>query len=209
MRSMQGRQVASIVWVFDGLSAIGGHPTVIVGSPRVIETPSGKVVAFDGAGDGLIVNHHPLAGAARFTVEVVFRPDAGGLKEQRFLHLQEDGNEDRILVETRLTGDGRWFLDTYVKSHETSQTLYAEAFPHSLGPWYHAALVFDGSEMRHYVNGAPELSAPIAFYPPGSGRTSIGVRLNRVSWFRGAIRLARFTPEALPPVAYLPEAQSH
>jgi hypothetical protein len=31
-----------------------------------------------------------------------------------------------------------------------------------------------------------------------TGRTSIGVRQNRVSWFKGAIAEVRFTPAALP-----------
>jgi hypothetical protein len=53
--------------------------------------------------------------------------------------------------------------------------------------------------MRHYVNGAPECAARIALAPLGPGRTAIGMRANRVHWFKGAIRRARFTPRALKP----------
>ncbi len=143
--------------------------------------------------DALIVEANPLSGADRFTLEVVFRPDAGGLVEQRFVHVQEATGDNRILIETRLTDDQQWFLDTFIKSGESSKALFAEGFKHPLGPWYHAALVYDGREMRHYVNGRQELASEVGFSPLRSGRVSLGMRLNRVSWFRGAIRTVRFT----------------
>jgi hypothetical protein len=139
----------------------------------------------------------------RFTVEIIFRPDAGGLEEQRFLRPQESGSENRVLIETRLKEDNRWFLDTFSHSGKTDQTLYAEGFTHRAGSWYHAALVFDGREMRHYVDGVPEMSSTIQFTPLQSGRTSLGVRLNQVYWFKGAIRRVRFSPRALRPEEFL------
>src|SRR5262249_3455459 len=147
---------------------------------------------FNGEQDGLLLPGQPLKGFDVFTVEVIFRPDANGLKEQRFLHLQEEGTENRILIETRLTDDNQWFLDTYIHSDQSDQTLYAEKFPHPVGQWYQAALVFDGNQMRHYVNGVKELSSIIKFSPLRDGRASIGVRINRVHWFKGAIRTVRF-----------------
>jgi len=191
------------VWAIDNLVSIGGHKTEVLGVPKVIETPTGKAIEFDGKQAGLVVGTHPLAGAERFTVEAIFRPDAGGLKEQRFLHLQEEGSENRILLETRLTEDEQWFLDTFIKSNGTKQALFAEGFKHPVGQWHHAALVFDGYEMRHYVNGLKELSHEIIFTPQRNGQTSIGVRLNQVSWFHGAIRVVRFTLDALPPQEFL------
>ena len=158
---------------------------------------------FDGQDDGIIIDVNPLAGMERFTLEVIFRPDAGGQKEQRFVHLQEAGGENRILIETRLTSDNRWFLDTFIRSGETNQTLYAEKFLHPVDQWFQAALVFDGREMRHYVNGIQEMSAPIKYQPMKPGQISLGVRLNRVFWFKGAIRTVRFTHEALAPADFL------
>ncbi len=191
------------LWRVDNLSCIAGCPTAVVGRPRVVDGPDGKCVEFDGAKDALIVEGHPLAGMKEFTVEVVFRPDVGGLEAQRFLHLQENGSDDRVLMETRLTGDGQWFLDTFIKAGDGSQALLSERNPHPVGLWYHAALVFDGSEMRQYVDGRRELSAPVRFTPPRAGQTSIGARLNHVSWFKGAIREIRFTPRALGPEEFL------
>jgi hypothetical protein len=75
-------------WTFDRLDNIGGHRTTVQGEPRVIDSPLGKVVEFDGKDDALFIEDHPLAGAATFTFEAIFRPD-GGEKEQRWFHLNE------------------------------------------------------------------------------------------------------------------------
>jgi hypothetical protein len=125
------------------------------------------------------------------------------LPEQRFFHMQEGGSESRVMFETRLVDDGRWFLDTFIKSGEQNVTLYASDDEHEIGPWYHAAIVVDGRSFQHFVNRRLELSEALQFIPQGSGRTSLGVRLNEVHWFKGAIRTVRFTPEALDPDAFL------
>jgi hypothetical protein len=181
------------------LESIGGHKVTLVGKPRLVDTDRGKAIEFDGQGDGLIVAANPLAGLKEFTVEVIFRPAAGGPKEQRFLHFQADGSEDRVLFETRLTPHDRWFLDTDLQSGKYKQTLYAEKFLHPLGKWHHAAIVVDGRTMRHYVAGNEELTAACDFVPLADGQTSIGMRVNRVFWYQGAIRQVRITPFALKP----------
>jgi len=38
-------------WTFDRLDQIGGHPTTVLGSPRVIDSPLGKAVEFDAVGE--------------------------------------------------------------------------------------------------------------------------------------------------------------
>jgi hypothetical protein len=191
------------VWTFDRLEMLGSHQTTVIGSPRVIDTPAGKAIEFDGKGDALLLDANPLAGLKQFTVEVVFRPAADGPKEQRFFHFQEEGTENRLLFETRLTGDGRWFLDTYVKSGAADATLFAKESLHAIGPWYHAAIVVDGKSMRHYVNGEEELKADLDYQPLGDGKTSLGVRMNKVFWYQGAIRKVRITPGLLSPKEFL------
>src|SRR5262245_37071303 len=165
-----------IVWHLDSINRIGGHKATVSGSPRLIETAQGQAVEFDGKRDGLFVDFNPLAGLKQFTAEVIFQPAASGPKEQRFVHMQEDGSENRLLFEIRLTDDNRWFLDAFIKSGTGNYTLFAEKSRHPIGPWYHAAIVMDGTTMRHYVNGVEELSTPINFEPQKSGRASIGVR---------------------------------
>src|SRR5438552_5535798 len=81
---------AAVTWEFTRLDSLGGQKTTLVGSPRVIEAPPGTAVEFDGRGDGIFLESNPVTGLKQFTAEVIFRPYAGGAKEQRFLHFQED-----------------------------------------------------------------------------------------------------------------------
>jgi hypothetical protein len=186
-----------IVWDVNNIKSIGGHKTTVLGSPKVIETDKGKAVEFDGVKDGLIVNALPLAAAEKFTLEIIFRPDANGLKEQRFLHLQEDGSDSRTLIETRLPGGNLWYLDTYIQTEKGKRAMLEPKNTHQLSRWYSASLVYDGQEMRHYINGVQEMSGKLEFTPLKEGKTSIGVRMNEVYWFKGAIRQVRFTKKAL------------
>jgi len=191
---------AVIDWKIDNLERIGGHPVTVLGDPQIIKTDAGPALLFDGQDDALIVPANPIAGARSFTVEVVFRPDPGGATEQRFLHMQS-AETRRLLIETRVRGND-WFLDTFLKFDDSDRTLQAKEKLHRLGDWYHVALVYDGREMRHYVNGEQEISGLVAFAPLESGQTSIGCRLNRVFWFKGAIRRIRVTHAALGPEGF-------
>jgi Concanavalin A-like lectin/glucanases superfamily len=193
-------------WTFDRLDRVGGHPATVLGNPRVVDTPIGKAVEFDGVDDALFVDVHPLAGAATFTWEAIFRPD-GGDREQRWFHLQENGSENRMLFEIRVVGD-RWFLDSFNQSTTGSATLMNKSSLHPLGAWYHVAAVYDGKVFTNYVNGAKDGEAEVALSPQGPGRSSMGVRINQVYYFKGAIHSARFTRRALPPSAFqkLPSA---
>jgi len=195
--------ITSTVWKVDNRESIGGHDTIVLGLPEVIKTEYGRAVAFSGDGDGLVVDALPLAGAKKFTLEIIFRPDPDGLREQRFLHLQQDDSESRILIETRLTDDDRWYLDTYIHTDKGSKPLYEPDQTHAVGRWYNATLVYDGRQMRHYVNRVLESSAELEFSPLKEGKTSIGVRMNRVFWFKGAVSKVRFTRRALPPEDFL------
>ena len=192
-----------VTWQLDNLHSIGGHEVSVTGSPKVIDTLAGKALEFDGIDDGIFLDVHPLEGMSAFTVEVVFKPYADGAVEQRFFHMQEDSSEERVMFETRLVENSRWFLDTFIYSGEQKITLYADDDQHAIGPWYHAAIVVDGADFSHFVNGQLELSEPIQFQPPQSGRTSLGVRINKVHWFKGAIRTVRFTPRALAPDEFI------
>jgi hypothetical protein len=190
------------------LDRIGGHPTTMLGNPRVIDAPGGRAVEFDGEHDALLVDDHPLAGAETFTWEAIFRPD-GGEVEQRWFHLSEQDpatgadTGNRMLFEIRVAGD-RWFLDSYNESGGEGKALMNRAALHPLGVWYHVATVYDGREVRSYVDGVQEGAAPIRLAPQGRGHASVGVRINKLYFFKGAVHLARFTRAALPPSAFLP-----
>jgi hypothetical protein len=196
-------------WHFDRLDTLGGRRTTVLGNPRVIQTPHGKAIEFDGIDDAIFVDTHPLAGAQTFTWEVIFRPDPDGAPEQRFFHMQERDpvtgrdTDTRLLFETRII-NGRWCLDSYANSGGVAQKALLNRdllFP--LGEWYHVAMVYDGVEFRNYVNGALQGKGEVKLLPQGQGRTSVGVRINKVDYFKGAILASRFTRRALAPNEFL------
>jgi hypothetical protein len=197
----------SVTWTFDRLEKIGGHKTTVIGQPKLIDSPIGKAVEFDGVNDGLFIEDHPLAGATTFTWEAIFRPD-GGQREQRWFHLSEQDphtgadTENRMLFEIRVSGD-QWYLDSYIHSGGESQTLMNDQALHPLGAWYHVATVYDGKDVRNYVSGVQQGAGQLKFTPHRQGHASVGVRINKVFYFRGAVRLARFTRRALSPSEFL------
>ena len=107
-----------IVWELDNLEQLGDDKLDVSGRPAVIAGPYGPAIEFDGVGDALFIGTNPLAGLEAFTIELDFRPDEGGLAEQRFLHLGE-ANGDRVLFETRLTGTGYIGISTPISVRET------------------------------------------------------------------------------------------
>ena len=193
-------------WTFDRLENIGGHQTTVLGEPRIIDSPVGKAVEFDGKDDALFVDYHPLAGADAFTWEAIFRPD-GGEKEQRWFHLNEQSpagvdTENRMLFEIRVVGD-QWYFDSYSQSGAANKALINRMALHPLGRWYHVAAVYDGKEFSNYVDGVREGAAELYLAPHGQGRSSVGVRINKVFFFKGAVQQARFTRRALSPSEFL------
>ena len=196
------------IWKFDRIDQIGGYKTTVLGHPRVVDSPGGKAVQFNGVDDALFVDVHPLAGAETFTWEIVFRPDAGGAPEQRFFHLQErdpktgaDTN-NRMLSEIRVV-EGRWCLDSFAVTGDQSRALLNRERLHPLGVWHCVAMVYDGHELRNYVDGVLEGSGELHISAQGPGHSSIGVRINKVNYFKGAVALARMTRAALPPAEFL------
>ena len=190
---------AATEWTLDNLTSIGGHAVTVIGAPAVEDTPAGKAIAFNGSTDGLLVEANPVEGLSQFTVEVLFEPAADGPAEQRFFHVQESGADNRVLLETRTLEGGTWCLDTFLKHGIAARTLIDRGRAHPVGRWHAVALVFDGREMSHYVDGVRELFGNVAFLPLKSGSTSLGVRMNRVSWFKGRIARVRVTPYPLVP----------
>ena len=194
-------------WRFDSTKQIAGHPTTVLGAPKVVQTDIGKAVEFAGnntAGDALFVDSLPLAGALNYTFEVVFRPSSAGQTEQRFFHMQENGSESRRMFELRIV-DHKWCLDTVAFNYpagepvRTGVMLNCDAqhtFP--LDRWYAVAAVYDGKVLRAYVDGVLQGEIAVSLIPLGPGGTSVGTRYTKRDYFTGDIFSARFTPSALP-----------
>jgi len=191
-----------VVWTFDRLDKIGGVTPHVEGHPTVINTPLGKAIEFNGVDDALFIDRHPLAGAGTFTFEAIFRPDGGNV-EQRWFHLAEQDpktgrdTDTRFLFELRVVETSQWYLDAFVNGPGYNRALMFRDKVHPIGTWYHVAQVYDGTMYRSYVNGELQGEAAIAFKAQGTGHASVGVRINRVNYFKGAVRQARFTPRAL------------
>lgn len=195
-------------WRFDRIDRIGSHPVTAFGHPQAIDTDLGTALLFNGVNDALQLDVHPLAGSAIFTWEVIFRPDAGGSEEQRFFHLQErdptTGRDTvtRMLFEMRVTGD-RWCFEGVAFSSAHTRGLIDLTKLHPFGAWYHGAMVYDGHQLRSYLNGALEGEGRVQLAPQGPGHASQGVRIDRRSFFKGALFAARMTPRALAPAEFL------
>ncbi len=193
----------AIKWAVDSVATIGGVKAQVLGAPKVVDADAaaggGKAVHFDGKADGLILPVSPLAGMKTFTIEVLFRPESGGPTEQRFMHSEDEGG-NRMTIETRLTADGKWSLDTFLLSGDRSgqRALLDQTKLHPADQWYWVALRYDGTYEPSYINGVKELEGPVHFAGMGAkGRISLGVRLNMVNWFKGEIKEVRIVPRVV------------
>jgi hypothetical protein len=220
----------SITWRFDNLTQIGGAQVTLVGSPKVLDTPIGKAVHFEGrgnptpgkpetgnpTGDALLLNASPLSGDQTYTFEVIVRPSSQGAPAQRFFHMQDNNSQSRRMFELRIVNN-QWCLDTVGINieHDIEQhgvTLACDApHLHPLDRWYTVAATYDGKTLRGYVDGQLQGEIAVTLSPLPPGTTSVGTRINKRDFFTGDVFSARFTNSALPPSNFLkvPAAGSH
>jgi hypothetical protein len=213
---LPARAADQSVWTFDSLDSIGGLKPRVEGHPQVIATPWGKAIEFNGVDDALFFDQHPLAGFPAFTFEAIFRPD-GGDASQRWFHLAEvdpvtgrdslpTGTQDpnpRFTFELRVLNQDQWYLDAFTAGPGYNKPLQFSDKLHTIGHWYAVAQTYDGRMYRSFVDGVLQGEAPIDFKPQGPGHASVGTRINRLNYFRGAVMMARFTPKALTPEEFL------
>ena len=180
---------------------IDGRPTTVSGAPRVVDAAGGKAIYFDGVGDGLLLPVNPIEGLEQFTIEVLIQPEVGGGEEQRFLHIQ-DQEGSRALLEIRLLGNS-WALDTFLRSEKNlaNHTQLDRTKLHPANSWTWVALVYAHGHMAHFVNGVKELESAVDFSPMQAGKISLGMRQNKIYWFKGGIREVRFEAVALDATA--------
>ncbi|WP_163707337.1 LamG domain-containing protein [Mangrovibacterium lignilyticum] len=174
----------------------------ISGSPKLVDSPYGEAVWFNGDNDGIWLDELPLKGLTEFTVEMIFCPDSTQAPfEQRMLHIGEDRG-DRMLLELRAV-DGNWYFDGYAASGTNKKALIEEKLTHPLGDWYHVAFVVSPEKLTTFVNGKQELSEDFSFLPIQTGATSIGSRIDKRSWFKGVIYKIRISPIQLKPNEFM------
>lgn len=188
-------------WIISGLAHKMPESIKIKGKPEVVKCKYGEALSFNGSSDGIFLESMPLAGLDKFTIEVIFQPQNGGNFEQRFLHFGE-AQGDRVLLELRATPTD-WYFDAFIAVGEQKCALIDPALLHPLDQWYHLAYVIDKGKLETYVNGKKELEGSVIMSPLKGGKTSIGVRQNEVSWFKGAIYSIRITDNVLDPKDFM------
>src|SRR6266702_353497 len=198
-----GRLAAQEIWRFDQTASLGGHPTKVLGHPQVISTEFGKAIAFNGVDDALFVTVHPLAGAATWTWEMIFKPDADGKPAQRIFHLQSadattgaDITNERLLFEIRIV-QGQWCLDSFATAGGQSRALLNCEKLHPFGAWYRVNAVYDGKMLHNYVGDELQGEGELQIPAERPGRASMGTRIDLRDYYKGAMYAARFTPRAL------------
>lgn len=202
-------------WRFDNMKRIGGYAVTVSGEPKIVQSPVGKALQFDGVDDSVLIDGRPLVGKGAFTIEAIFRPE-GGKFQQRFMHIAETdpvtgldalptGTQDpnpRFMFETRVVENG-WYLDAFLNSKQGTKALMFKEKVHPLNRWYAVAQTYDGKIYRSYVDGVLQGESETPFTPHGPGRVRAGARMNNIDHFMGSIARARFTDRALKPEQFL------
>lgn len=182
-------------WLVSDLLEKDSGEIQVKGNPQTKSEGCREAVFFDGERDGIFLDTMPLTGLRQFTIEVIFKPERGGNFEQRFFHCGEISS-DRVLLELRANED-EWFFDAFIKAGDNSIAMIEPTFTHPLDHWHHVAFIVNEGDLSTYVNRKKELETKIDFSPIQTGKSSLGVRLNELSWFKGAIEQVRITPKAL------------
>lgn len=183
-------------WFISGLLEEKSNNITISGNPKLVDSPFGKAVSFNGIEDAIFLNKIPLKNAESFTVEMIFNPSKINAPfEQRIVHIGEVF-KDRMLLEIRVV-ENNWYFDGFVASEKNKKALIDDNLIHPLGKWYHVALVVTPNSIATYVNGKKELQEAFSFKSINTGKSSLGVRLNKKSWFKGSIYMVKISPQAL------------
>lgn len=204
MTSSSTSKAHSLVWD-STLSEIkaGMAGFSISGKPKIIKSPYGNAILFNGIDDAFFLENNPLNGLSSFTIEAIIRQDADGPEEQRFLHIG-GSDSDRLLLETRTTKENTWYLDTFILCGESKKAVIEPTLVHPTGKWYHVVLTLDEKgKMTNYINGKKELEGEVIYKPINSGTMSFGARQNKISWFKGAIYKIRISRVVLEPKEFM------
>jgi len=201
------------LWDINSLTTIGGHTVTVDGNPVVVTDPQmGDAVKFDGNGDMLTVDAAPVGASTQFTVEVIFKPDAGAINianEPRFVCFWDPANASsgpRMTIELRATAANAWYFDGFLKTDLSNLTLIDAAKTHPIGQWMHAAITYQNGTLSTYVNGVLELSGALNFTSKvlnPSGKVSVGARYNKTNWYSGLIKTIKVTQAALQPSEFI------
>jgi hypothetical protein len=151
------------MWLFDEGqgktvrdSSGNGNDGVINGDPEWVEGRFGKGLKFDGVDDYISVPDSDSLDINGDQITIVAWIKGGGWPAAnhivRKLHDQAQGTIYLLRVQPDTL---RAYIATDVKRYQVNG-----ATPLKTDKWYHAALVYDGSEIRVYLNGELDGSLP-------------------------------------------------
>jgi hypothetical protein len=204
-------QTYSEIWELKSLKKTGGHYIEVFGTgpdgdkgPEIVKTDRGKAIQFDGIDDRLLVDFNPIGDSKEFTIEVVFKPyPAYDISNApRFIHIQDPGDalNKRVMIELRLTQNNEWYLDGFMLTDAGELTLADSNLTHPVGDWFHVALTYKDDTFKTFVNGIREESGLVSFKEElvnGTGKTSIGGRMDQRNYYCGLIQTLKITHRAL------------
>jgi hypothetical protein len=101
-----------------------------------------------------------------------------------------------MLFEIRIR-DGQWCLDSFATSAGQSRALLNCEKRYPFGKWYRVTTVYDGKMLKNYVGDELQGEGEVKLAPQRPGHLSVGVRINLVDHYKGAIYSSRFTRSAL------------
>lgn len=200
-QNLQSLPIKKTEWLIADFLKNKSSEIEILGNPKIVTSPYGDAVVFNGIDDAFFLKQTPLKGLESFTVEMIFKPEVNAPFEQRVLHIGEITG-DRMLLEIRAVEDN-WYFDGFAASKGVKLALAKEDLLHPLEKWYHVTFVVTPTSLTTFVNGKQELHEMYTFKPIELGQTSIGMRMNKVTWFKGAIYKIKISPTALKPNQFL------
>lgn len=211
LKPISADEIVSYLWELNSFDLIGGNTLTVLGNPELVDSDKGLVTKFDGNGDRLLVNNNPIEDSKAYTLEAIFKPDAGALNranEPRFVHIQDpnDSQSKRITLELRVDANDKMYIDGFMLTDKSNLTLIDASKTHNTEEWVHAAITFDGSTFSTYVNGVEELSGTVSYTSKilnTLGKTSIGGRQNNKNYFSGLIKCLRITQAKLDPSMFM------
>ena len=200
------------IWRIDNLDAHrrprgeGGRRARVV-----VQTDAGPAVEFDGADDGLVLDVESARRAARVHHRGRLssrQPTARGTALPALRRRRH--SENRALIELRMLPGGRWCARHLPAARRRRLTLLDRERTHPAG-----RVARGGADLRRQDDDAlrgrraRRARGDVAFTPLAAGRTSIGVRQNRVSWFKGRIRAVASRRRCWPAIGATATAHDH
>ena len=131
----------------------------------------GQALSFDGVGRGVEVPYSPsLDISGPFTVEAWVRPDRTGVSEIFLMKTWEEGSSYHFefgaddVVRFGFNKSGVWYYN-----------VVSTGFSRVAGNWYHLAGIWDGADLKLYINGEFNNRHPVPIpNPTGVGPLTMG-----------------------------------